>query len=193
LPPLDESSPPLLVPAENIAAQEGERETSLGRALTESEVESILKQRGRPVVVANRFLPQEQLIGPLLFPVYRFVLKIICFCYLVPWALVWIGIAIHDRHTQSSWLAAVASGWSSWMTVAFITIGSATVVFAIIERVQAKSGFLEDWSPRKLPPARDPNKIPRTTTIFELTFTLLFFACWLLNASSRVISLGEIR
>src|SRR5271170_1588640 len=95
----------------DIDAQVEEREAGLGRALTEPEAELILKQRGRPVVVANRFLPQEQLIGPLLFPVYRFVLKIICLCYLLPWALLWIGMMTFDRayraqQTHGSWLAA---------------------------------------------------------------------------------------
>src|SRR5580658_1644605 len=128
----------------DIDAQVEERQASLRRKLTEGEVESILKQRGRPVVVANRFLPQEQLIGPLLFPIYRFVLKIICLCYLLPWALVSIGILIYDHayrihQTQGSWFASVASAWSSWTTVGFITLGSATVVFAVLERVQAKS------------------------------------------------------
>jgi len=180
----------------DIDAQVEEREASLRRKLTEGEVESILKQRGRPVVVANRFLPQEQLIGPLLFPVYRFVLKIICLCYLLPWALVWIGMMTFDhayrtRQTQVSWFAAFGSAWSTWWTLAFVAIGMATLVFVILERVQAKSGFLNDWSPRKLPPVHNLNRIPRATSIFELAFTLLFFVWWALNASPRVINLGN--
>jgi hypothetical protein len=181
----------------DIDAQVEEREAGLGRKLSAAEVELILKQRGRPVVVANRFLPQEQLIGPLLFPVYRFVLKIICLCYLLPWALVWIGMITYDRayraqQTHVSWFAAVASAWSAWWTTAFVAIGMATLVFAILERVQAKSHFLDEWSPRKLPPVRIPNQIPRAASIFELAFTLLFFVWWALNASPRVLNLGSM-
>jgi hypothetical protein len=180
----------------DIDAQVEEREANVGRKLSEAEVESILKQRGRPVVVANRFLPQEQLIGPLLFPVYRFVLKIICFCYLLPWALVWIGMMTYDRpyraqQTHVSWSAAFASAGSAWWTTAFVAVGMATLVFAILERVQAKSHFLDEWSPRKLPPVRLPNQIPRATSIFELAITLLFFIWWALNASPRVLNLGS--
>ena len=180
----------------DIDAQVEEREASLGRALTEPEVELILKQRGRPVVVANRFLPQEQLIGPLLFPVYRFVLKIICLCYLLPWALAWVGMMTFDhayraQQTRVSWLAAVASAWSAWWTIAFVAIGLATLVFAILERAQAKSHFLDEWSPRKLPRVRIPYQITRTNSIFELAVSLLFFVWWALNASPRIISLGS--
>jgi hypothetical protein len=180
----------------DIDAQIKEREAALGCKLTVVEVESILKERGRPVVVANRFLPQEQLIGPLLFPVYRFVLKIICLCYLLPWALVWIGMMIFDRayraqQTHVSWLAAVASAWSTWWTMAFVAIALATLVFGILERVQAKSHFLDDWSPRTLPPVRIANQIPRANTILELALNLLFFVWWALNASPRVLNLGS--
>jgi hypothetical protein len=180
----------------DIDAQVGEREFGLGRKLTEAEVEVILKQRGRPVVVANRFLPQEQLIGPLLFPVYRFVLKIIGLFYLLPWTLVWIGMMTYDRayraqQTHVSWLAAVTSAWSTWWTTAFVAIGMATLVFAILERVHAKSHFLDEWSPRNLPPVRILNRIPRATSVFELGFALLFFVWWALNASMRVLNLGS--
>ncbi len=43
----------------DIDAQVKEREAGLSRELSEAEVELILKQRGRPVVVANRFLPRS--------------------------------------------------------------------------------------------------------------------------------------
>jgi hypothetical protein len=39
---------------------------------------------------AERYLPQRHLIGPVLFPIYRFVLKLVLFVYLVPWLVVWI-------------------------------------------------------------------------------------------------------
>ena len=40
----------------------------------------LLLERGRPMLVASGYLPQEYLIGPELFPVYRFVLKIVLLC-----------------------------------------------------------------------------------------------------------------
>lgn len=180
----------------DIEAQVEEREAAVGRKLSEAEVESILKERGRPVVVANRFLSQEQLIGPLLFPVYCFVLKIICLCYLLPWALVWIAMMTFDsayraQQTHISWLAAVASAGSAWWNMAFVAIGMATLAFAILERVQAKSHFLDEWIPRKLPPVRNPNQIPRAGSIFELAVNLLFFVWWALNASPRVFNFGS--
>jgi hypothetical protein len=179
----------------DIYSQVEEREGSLGRKLTSAEIEALLKQRGRPVFVANRFLPQEHLIGPLLFPVYRFVIKIICLCYLVPWVLVWIGMMTWDtayrtEQARSSWFAAIGSMAGSLWTTAFIAIGTATLVFAVLERVQARSHFLEDWSPRKLPPARDPNLIPRTSSSVEMAVNWIFFFWWVAYLRSPEVNIG---
>ena len=180
----------------DIMAQVDEREAELGRKLTLAEVEALLKQRGRPVFVANRFLPQEQLIGPLLFPVYRFVIKVIALCYLVPWVLVWIGMLTYDsayrtEQTRSSWLAAIGSMAGSLWTTAFIAIGTATLVFAVLERLQAKSHFLEEWSPSKLPPVRNPDLIPRSSSSFELAINWIFFFWWVAYLRSPEVFIGS--
>ncbi len=179
----------------DIYAQTEEQEANLGRNLTEAELESLLKQRGRPVMVANRFLPQQYMIGPLLFPVYIFVMKIVFLCYLVPWVLVWIGLMTYSpsyraEQTHNSWLAALGSASSSLWTAASIALGTVTVVFAILERLQAKSQCLNEWSPRKLPPVRNPNLIPRASSSVELVPNLLFFGWFAFYLHSTVVSIG---
>ena len=99
--------------------------------------------------------------------------------------------AYRAQQTHASWSAAIASAWSAWLATAFVAIGLATAVFAILERAQTKSHFLNKWSPRKLPPVRTPNQIPRANSIFELAFALLFFIWWAPNASHRVFHLGS--
>ncbi|MEI6668118.1 MAG: hypothetical protein WCP29_08175 [Acidobacteriota bacterium] len=66
--------------SEDIRSQVEDKECELGRALSETEVEAILVRIGRPVLVAGRYLPQRHLIGPALFPIYVFVLKIVTAC-----------------------------------------------------------------------------------------------------------------
>ena len=75
--------------SEDILSQVEEQERGLGRLMTPAEIEAVLKRRGRPFVVANGYLPQRQLIGPLLFPIYALVLKIIGLVYVLPWIIVW--------------------------------------------------------------------------------------------------------
>lgn len=165
--------------SEDLRSQVEDREAELGRQLNESEVAEMLKQRGRPVVVANQFRPQQQLIGPVLFPIYVFVLKIVAGFYLLPWVLVWIMIAIYrPPHPGLNLLSTIGSFWTSFWPMTLSMIGSVTVIFAILERAQQKSRFMEKWDPRKLPPVREPNRIKLSSSVGELTANMVLFGWW---------------
>ncbi len=166
--------------SEDLRSQVEDREAELGRKLSESEVADLLKQRGRPVLVANQFRPQQQLIGPMLFPIYVFVLKIVTAFYLLPWVLVWIGLRVSGvLHFGQSAIVSVGSFWTSFWPMTFSMAGSITIIFAILERVQQKSRFMEKWDPRKLPPVRDPNRIKLSTSVSGLTANTVLCGWWL--------------
>jgi CubicO group peptidase (beta-lactamase class C family) len=175
--------------SEDLRAQIEERETALGHPLNEAEVEALLKQRGSPFLVANRFLPQESLIGPVLFPIYRFSIKIAVLCYLIPWVLVGLSLTFASPSYRAgrSWLAALGSMSGYLWATAFVVLGTVTIVFAVLERVQARSHFLEDWNPRKLPKLRDPNLIGRGTSGFDLAVNLVLAVWWAANMASPVV------
>src|SRR5579863_1669379 len=59
----------------NMEAQLEDKEAELGRTLTQGEMEDWLRQMGSPMMVAARYQPQQYLIGPALFPIYLYVLK----------------------------------------------------------------------------------------------------------------------
>ncbi len=183
--------------SEDLRSQIEDRETELGRKLNETEIETILKERGRPLLVANRYQPQQYLIGPVLFPIYRFVLKIVALCYLVPWVVVWLCLLAFSpayRASHGNWAMSAMAGWSSLWVLAVSAFGLVTLVFAGLEHAQARSRFLEKWNPRKLPPVRDPNQIQRSASIGELVGNLALI-CWISYLSSRTISIlhSEIR
>ncbi len=185
--------------SEDLRSQIEEKETGLGRSLNETEIEAMLKLRGRPFMVANRYLPQESLIGPALFPIYRFVMKVVALCYLVPWVLVWIGMmslnsSYRAQHISAGWFGAIASAWGALWSTAFIALATVTLVFAVLERVQAKSHFLDQWNPRKLPPVRNPNHISRAGSLIEVVVNLVFAGWWIkLMSSSVILDRPEIR
>ena len=178
--------------SEDIHSQMDEKESQLGRKLNEAEVEAILRQCGRPVLVANRYLPQEYLIGPVLFPIYSFVLKIVSLCWLVPGILISITLMLlspeyRAAHNGDEWLGALLSVLSWLWSTAFLAVGVTTLVFAVLERVQAQSRFLENWSPRKLPPLRSPNHIQYSASVLELAANFVFIVWWTTNMSALVI------
>jgi hypothetical protein len=180
----------------DIYAETEEREGELGRKLNDTEVEDLLKKRGSPMLVANRFLPQHSLIGPLLYPLYIFVLKVVSLCYLVPWLLINLSLMIVNPaypagQPRPSWLAVIASASGHFWTAAIITLGTTTLAFAILERLQAGSCFFEKWNPRSLPPLRNQNAIPRVGSAIELAVNLLFIVWWVTYMHSTAISIGS--
>lgn len=173
--------------AEDIHSQIEEQEAALGRKLNESEVEPLLKRRGSPLLVASRYRPQQYLIGPTLFPVYRFVLIIVALCYLVPWFLTWVGLAIFDPHFHVSFGRTFGPLWGTFWITTFIALGVVTLIFAILERVDSRTKFLSDWNPLELPSVRDPHRIPRLNSSIDLGANLAFAVWWATDMWSTTI------
>jgi hypothetical protein len=179
----------------DIQSQIEDRESSLNRALTQSEIEDILKHRGRPSLVASRFRPQESLIGPVLYPIYVFCLKCALAGYLVPWSVLKLILLIvrpsfPDAQSIPTWFNVLAQISGNLWNMAFVAAGTITLIFAILERVQVRSHWLENWDPRKLPPVRKANLNRRTNAAFELAIILLATAWWAAYMDRTVIYLG---
>src|ERR1700724_2821832 len=80
--------------SEDLRSQIEEKETELGRKLEDGEGEAILKRWGSPLAVASRYRPQQYLIGPTLFPIYRFVLAVSLIGCVVPRFLIWLPLLL---------------------------------------------------------------------------------------------------
>src|SRR5579864_2924956 len=112
--------------SEDLRSQIEEQEAKLGHKLNRYEMASLLKQRGRPSVVASRYLPQGYLIGPTLFPIYRRVLIIVALCYLGAWLLGWISVAIFHPFYHSHLGALIGGMWGTFWLTSFIAVGAVT-------------------------------------------------------------------
>lgn len=153
----------------DLHSQVDDREVELGRALNDAELETILRRCGSPILVASRYRPQTQLIGPALFPIYLFVLKVVLLWILVPVFVVIVGPAMIVPAANPG--AAFFETWSALSSALFVAAGVITLIFAVIERTQAKLQLFDKWSLRSLPPAPKTERAPsRTQTIFELIF-----------------------
>lgn len=172
--------------SEDIRSEMEERSQALGRPLNESEVEELLRRRGSPILVANRYLPQQSLIGPLLFPIYRFVVIVVSLVLLIPIALGTLVTALSPglgAVRSHSWLSLVGLTWSHLWTGWFAAMAIVTLVFAVLERTHAQQHILESWNPRKLPPVRHPSLIPRSTSAIELAVNLAVLFWWIANTA----------
>jgi hypothetical protein len=164
--------------AEDLHSQIEEKEAELGRGLNEDEMAAILQRCGSPIVVASRYRPQTQLIGPVLFPISEFVLKVTFLWVLIPLFVVVVGPAV--ILPAANRLAAFLQISSTLLTVMFVSAAAITVVFAVLERTASKCNLLDKWDVRSLPAVPKPAQQPsRTHSIFELIFGVIGFA-WLL-------------
>ena len=178
--PKQEKQDIILELSEDLRSEIEEREAALGRPLREDEVADLLKRRGRPIVVASRYLPQQYLVGPVLFPAYSLVLKIVALGYLLPWLSVWVGMLVFSSayRTGRAGMALLGDWLTFWLTAMFI-FGGVTAVFAALERAQSNKNWLQDWDPRKLPRvATHRATSPRLQALGELTASIVFLG-WL--------------
>jgi hypothetical protein len=165
--------------SEDIRSQIEDKEAALNRPLAAPELEALLKERGSPFSVAGCFLPQRHLIGPTLFPIYVFVLKLAAGLYLIPWLLVWIVLVLfvpsyRAAHPNLALFETLGSLWTTaWVVFAMVTLG-----FAIGEWVRGRTTARNDWNPRRLPAVRDVLRIPRSSSVAEIVFGAFFLAWW---------------
>ena len=165
---------------DDIRSEAEERESVLGRTLNESEWETLLKQRGRPMLVAEKYLPQRWLIGPVLFPAYWFVLRLALLCYLAPLVAVWIGLLAFNPGYRARHLEFAMIG-DIWFLLyhAMVSVMVITIIFAALDRGKDKAWLTRDWSPRKLPRVKNNQRILRVNSGFELILGLIFGFWWL--------------
>ncbi len=169
---------------EDLRAQIEERENALGRKLNQMEVESLLRQRGSPLLVANGYLPQRSLIGPRFFPIYFFVVKVVTLL-----SLIWVGVGFIAGIVSRVLGNVVGAGWtppfgalaSHFWTGWFSSLMAVTIVFAVLERTSAKTDLFEKWNPRKLPPLHPAHVIPRSGSVIEIAVYLCVMVWWAAN------------
>jgi hypothetical protein len=144
---------------EDLRSQIEDKETELGHPLDKGEMSAILKRCGSPMMVAGRLGPQRHLIGPALFPIYEFVLKMVLLWILVPVFIFIVG-PVNVANSNGNWGFAVANTLGNLWSGLFIAAGIVTLVFAILERTSAHLGAECKWDPLKLPPVRKEERKP---------------------------------
>src|SRR6185436_2060595 len=148
--------------------------------LTEAEMEALLERWGHPLRIAGRYGPRRHLIGPELFPLYLFALRMVALLYLGPWLLVWLGLVIASpayRAAHPGWELAGTLG--TFWHIASYAFGALTIAFALLERSHARSGLLPEWNPRRRRAEPDLDRIPRTSSGARIVAHLVVLAWWL--------------
>ncbi len=162
--------------SDNLRSEAEAREQEIGHPLTPDEQTGLLKKHGHPWLMASRYLPQQQLIGPALFPYYRQALFVVLFWVVLPITLLGGAMtAMNSDNPLQVWSRVLGAAWNGCI----YSIGIVTVVFAVLERERVRFTALDNWDPMKLPKAAGGRSIPRGESVAGLVFALTFLIWWL--------------
>jgi len=142
-------------------------------------VSAILKTCGMPIVVASRLGPKRYLVGPALYPIYTFVLKMALLWILVPVFIFIVG-PTNLISSKGDWGTAVLNTFGNLWSGLFIAASIITLVFAVLERTSAYAAIECKWDPLTLPPLQKQERKPSLMkTVCEMGFGV-FGLIWLL-------------
>ena len=139
----------------NLEAQLEDKEAELGRELKQGEAEDWLRELGSPVQVAARYLPQQWLIGPGIFPVYWYALRTALLWALGIYATVTtVQIVLGQPGGPSVAGAIWRAPWvlfevAAWLTAFFAAVEFFAARFPAMSARWTKG--ITEWSPASLP------------------------------------------
>jgi hypothetical protein len=166
----------------NLLAEIEGREEESGRPLTIDEVAAVLAQHGRPVIVASRYLPRHYLIGPGLFPMYRYTLM-----KSFPLVLVAYAIAQAVNYFLGGPVT-LGSAIGHFPSVALTFWGIMTLGFATFEYGQGKYynevKWAKEWNPRDLPAVTQEKGPSFASRVADLIVSVLVIL-WLLSVPTH--------
>ncbi|HEX8878640.1 MAG TPA: hypothetical protein VF749_01355 [Candidatus Acidoferrum sp.] len=132
--PADQRQDILSELSEDIQSEMEDKQSELGRALTEEEQRALLKQRGNPLLLAARYRQDHrslsigrQLIGPVLFPFY---VKVLSFNLGITFAII---AAIFIALGVSGQKIGFENIVSTCLLQLFIQLGIVTLIFSLVE------------------------------------------------------------
>jgi hypothetical protein len=183
----------------NMESQLEDKEAELGRPLTQGEAEDWLRAMGPPILVASHYRPQQYLIGPTLYPMYLYVLRLAVF-----WAIVVYTVANTVLFAVATPHSASVADMLMRVPGVMITVAAwVTLVFAAFEFIATRypeqcppvPGLVGSWSPSSLPPLEksgSANRKPRNyaLAVAEVVFGFLLLVWLLLIPSHPFLVLG---
>ncbi len=160
-----------------------EERTGRTADFTEEEQVAVLEEFGSPEQMADKYRPRPRyIIGPKLYNLYLIVIAAIAGAGLLA-SIVTTVVSTLGPEANVSVFGLLLQAWTTFMNIALSGAGSATLVFAVLERVIPDEEFElnEDkkWNPRDLPAIEPRNEVKRAGLVVEIAFLALLMTAFL--------------
>lgn len=145
----------------------------------ETAVVAFLKELGSPMQFATQYLPNQQLIGPNLFPFYKLVGTII-FSILTIITAATMSFTVFRYGTPENLLSWWNGEMAEYVRNIIFAFGLVTLIFGLLERAGVNDPTKQgEWDPKSLRPVKDPSRIDRPDLIASIVASL--FGIWILG------------
>lgn len=121
--------------SEDIRSEMEDKQSELGRPLTEAEQQGLLKQRGNPILLAARYHQDNrrvafgrELIGPVLFPFYIKVLSFNLGLTFVVIGTIFLALGVSGQRVSFN------DVFRTCLLQLFIQLGAVTLIFSLIDK-----------------------------------------------------------
>jgi hypothetical protein len=165
---------------ESIRSAVEEREREQGRALTDAELNEVLRGFGHPLLVAGRYLPMQHLIGPDVFALYWYAMQaVLIVITIVGGLLMGIALLTAPNAMQAALQVAIDFWWIALQAAALVTL-----VFALLDYGKARFSFLDRFDARNVGAGilgvrgAPLSTISRADTVFEIATTAILLLWW---------------
>jgi hypothetical protein len=152
---------------------------------TDEQVFAVLRQFGPPREMAMRYGASQYVIGPLLYPTFITVLRVVVGIVL---AVSLFGVLLSLSQSSSTPdLGAIIGGVVGSLVQAAAWV---VLVFALVERLNLRRELEkldQAWDPRSLPAAGNADRV----SVVETIFTVIFNTIFIVLLSANLDSLGR--
>ncbi len=155
-----------------------DRSQQAGRPADEALAAELLEEYGAPRKVAATYQTHPYLIGPRMFSMYTFVLKIVLFAVTLGLTIATVVSLVGANMSPPEVLGALGEFIASLVSALLAAFGNVTLVFAILERVMPEGAQMgeEKWTPAELSKVPSPNRVKTA----DMVASILFMAAGLL-------------
>jgi len=164
-----------------------------GQTVTDATVLQVLKELGNPAKVAASYRPPDYLIGPELYPIFIKALKLGLFVVsAIALVVLAVRIAIGDVTSWGQFPESIGT-YFNWLIA---VLGYGVVTFAVLQRISPALKVVsrereKEWDPAELLKKPDADKIPLSSPIIAIIFTL--WALVVFNIFPHVVAIGSVK